>query len=204
MAAGSARRRTQQERTDITTRALVGAARTLFAERGYEATLLDDVAAAAGVTKGALYHHFASKQELFAAVFEQEQRVLAGIVARAYAKERDAWTAFFAGCRAYLEASLDPGVRRIVLLDAPAVLGWQTVRRIESSYCFKQIQEGIAIAIRQRAIAPRPVEALSHILFGAICEAAMTIATADHARTAHARVLTELRSLLESLRSRRK
>lgn len=200
MSSGAVPRRTQRERTETTTRALVAAARDLFAERGYEATFLDHVADAAGVTKGALYHHFASKKELFAAVFEQEQRQLARAAARAYAKEADPWTAFGAGCRAFLQASLDPGVQRITLLDAPSVLGWEAMRRIEADHSFKQIEEGIAIAIREGKIAARPVEPLAHILFGAICEAAMMIARAGKPGVTHARALTELSSLLESLR----
>lgn len=194
-------RRTQRERSETTTRALVEAARDLFAERGYEATFLDHIADATGVTKGALYHHFASKKELFAAVFEQEQQQLARTVGRAYAKERDAWTAFGVGCRAFLQASLDPGVQRITLLDAPSVLGWEAMRRIEAGYSFKQMQDGIAIAIREGKIAARPIEPLVHMLFGAICETAMMIARADHPRAAHARALTEFSSFLESFRS---
>jgi AcrR family transcriptional regulator len=194
------RRRTQRERTKTTTRALLEAARSLFADRGYEATFLDHVADAAGVTKGALYHHFASKKELFAAVFEQEQRRLAGVVARAYANEGDSWTAFGAGCRAFLETSLDPGTQKITLLDAPSVLGWEDMRRIEAGYSLWQMKKGLAITIEEGKIAPRPVEPLAHLLFGAICEIAMMIARSDKPKAAQAQALTELSSILESLR----
>lgn len=203
MSPGAAPRRTQRQRTETTTRALIEAGRKLFAERGYEATFLDHVAGAAGVTKGALYHHFTSKKELFAAVYEQEQQQMARAVARAYAREDDSWTAFGAGCRAFLQASLDPGVQRITLLDAPSVLGWDAMRRIEADHSLKQMQEGIAIAIREGMIAARPVEPLAHLLFGATCEAAMMSARADRPRVAHAQALTELTSLLESLGSKR-
>src|SRR5919106_5213633 len=123
--------RTQQERSDATIKALVEAARELFARDGYEATLLDDVARAAGVTKGALYHHFGSKRDLFRAVFEAEERGLMRMTAHVSAAHRDPWKGFYEGCRAYLEAVLDPGVQRISLIDAPAVLGSETVREIE-------------------------------------------------------------------------
>src|SRR5687768_10283751 len=126
--------RTQRDRSDATTKALVDAARELFARDGYEATLLDDVARAAGVTKGALYHHFGGKKGLFRAVFEAEERRLMRMTGKASAAHRDPWKGFYEGCRAYLEAVLDPGVQRITLIDAPAVLGSETVRQIEEQY----------------------------------------------------------------------
>src|SRR6185437_16102188 len=114
---------TQQERSEATTTALVEAARDLFAKDGYAATSLDAVVGKAGMTKGALYHHFAGKRELFAAVFAGEQQKLSGVVAAAYAGRQDPWEAFEAGCRAFVEACQEPGVQRIFLLDAPAALG---------------------------------------------------------------------------------
>src|SRR5688500_13290687 len=125
--------RTQQERSETTTRALVAAARELFALRGYEDTLLDDVARAAGVTKGALYHHYAGKRELFRAVFEAEERQMMRTIAAAHAKERDPWKGFYAGCRAFLE-TLEPGTQRVTLIDGPAVLGAETVAEILDRY----------------------------------------------------------------------
>src|SRR5947207_15177009 len=110
---------TQQERTEATTVALVEAARDLFAEDGFAAASLDAVVAKAGVTKGALYHHFAGKRELFAAVFAAEQHEISEVVAAAYARQDDPWDAFEAGCRSLVETCQEPGVQRIFLLDAP-------------------------------------------------------------------------------------
>src|SRR5947199_2724870 len=127
-------RRTQRERSDTTTSELIAAARELFANDGYRGTSLDDVGDAAGLTKGAIYHHFASKDELFAAVFESEEQRLAEIGADAYRRKRDPWEGLLAACRAYLDAQLDSGVQRITLFDGPSVLGWDRLRAIEARH----------------------------------------------------------------------
>ena len=125
-------RRTQAERTEATTTALVDAARDLFARDGYAATSLDAVAAKARVTKGAVYHHFEGKQQLFEAVFMREVERLSALMPAVYASKRDPWDAFEACCRAFLEECLEPGLQRIMLLDALAAMGWDGVRRMEA------------------------------------------------------------------------
>ena len=107
-----------------TTGALVDAARELFARDGYDATSLDAVATRAGVTKGAVYHHFDSKPQLFEAVFSREIARMTGPPTAAYMRKKDPWDAFKAAGRAFLDECLDPGLQRIVLLDAPAAIGW--------------------------------------------------------------------------------
>jgi AcrR family transcriptional regulator len=192
--------RTQRERSDATTKALVDAARELFARDGYEGTFLDDVARAAGVTKGALYHHFEGKRELFRAVFEAEERRLMRMVAAASAKQSDPWRGFYDGCRAYLEACVDPSVQRITLIDAPAVLGGETVREIEERYAMSLVRNGLRMAIDAGVIARRPVEPLASMLNGALCEAALMIARADDPATVTRQVQSEVKTLLDSLR----
>jgi AcrR family transcriptional regulator len=124
-------RRTQAERTEATTTALLAAARALFVEHGYEATSLDAVAAAAGMTKGAVYHHFDGKRRLFEAVLTQEVQRMTGPLLEAYRRKKDPWEAFGSACRAFLGECLDPGVQRIVLRDGFTALGWEEVRRLE-------------------------------------------------------------------------
>lgn len=192
--------RTQRQRTEATTGQLIDAARRLFAADGYTATSLEDVVAAAGVTKGALYHHFSSKRDLFRAVFEQEEGALARASHEAYRRESDPWKGFHAGCMAFLEGSLDPGVQRIVSLDAPAVLGWETVREIEARHSLAMIESGLGQAIERGRIAPRPTGPLAHMLFGALCEGAMTVArSGGDQRAAMREVAAELGSLLTAL-----
>jgi AcrR family transcriptional regulator len=193
--------RTQRERSESTTGELVAAARELFAADGYAGTLLDDVVARAGVTKGALYHHFKGKRQLFEAVFEREQVRIARTVAAAYHAEPDRWSGLHAGCRAYFEECLDPGVQRITLLDGPSVLGWERVREIEDRHTVAGLRMGLETAVREGLIAPRPLEPLVQMLNGAMCEAAMLVVRADDGREAAGQVLAELRLMLEALRT---
>jgi AcrR family transcriptional regulator len=198
--APATRRRSQPERSEATRRALVESARNLFASEGYSDTQLDDVVRSAGVTKGALYHHFQGKADLFRAVFEHEQRRLAKMVSEAYHRQRDPWKGFSAGCRALLEAQLNPGVQRITLLDAPSVLGWEQMREIGSRYCLQLVKKGLEEAIAAEQIASRPIEPIAHLVFGAVCEGSMMVARADDQRAAAKRVLTELNTLLNAFR----
>ena len=191
--------RTQRERTEATTAQLLRAARRLFAADGYNATALEDVVAAAGVTKGALYHHFDSKRDLFQAVFETGEAHLARVCQDAYRREGDPWDGFHAGCTAFLEACLDPGVQR-VMLDAPAVLGWDTMRAIEAKYSLAMIENALREAIESGRIAERPTGALASMLFGALNEAAFTVArTEGDQRAAMNEAARELRLLLSGL-----
>jgi AcrR family transcriptional regulator len=201
MAAPATRRRSQPERSEATQRALVESARDLFASEGYSDTQLDDVVRTAGVTKGALYHHFKGKADLFRAVFEHEQGRLAELVSDAYHRQRDPWKGFFAGCRALLEAQQDPGAQRITLLDAPSVLGWEQKREIESRYCLQLVKEGLQAAIAAGQIASRPIEPIAHMVVGAVCEGSMMVARADDQPAAAKRLLAELRILLDAFRA---
>jgi len=192
---------TQQQRTEATTVALVEAARELFAKDGFAATSLDAVVVKAGVTKGALYHHFAGKRELFAAVFAAEQEKLNEVVATAYGAHEDPWDAFAAGCRAFVEACQEPGTQRIFLLDAQPALGWERVRQIESG-TMEMMVRGIERAIEAGRIAPRNARQLAHLLFGAICESAMMAARAADQRAALKRADSELAAVLNALEIR--
>ena len=193
--------RTQRERSEATTSELLDAARRLFAADGYAATSLDDVVRGAGVTKGALYHHFAGKRDLFLAVYEREQQRLAQAQFAAFQRRKGAWEGFLAAAQAFFEGSLDPGVQRITLLDAPSVLGWEAMREVESRYALVQLHQGIEALIHDGHLAPRPVAPLANLLLGAMCEAAMMVARAPNPRAATREVLAELRALLEALRT---
>ena len=193
--------RTQKERSEATTSELVEVARRLFASDGYAATSLEDVVRGAGVTKGALYHHFGGKRELFLAVYEREQQRLAQAQLDAFARRKGSWEGFFAGAQAFFEASLDPGVQRITLLDAPSVLGWETMREVEGRYALVQLHQGLEALIHDGHLPPRPVAPLANMLFGAMCEAAMMVARAGDQRRATREALAELRTILEALRA---
>lgn len=191
-------RRTQAERTEATTAALVDAARELFARDGYDAISLDAVAARAGVTKGAVYHHFAGKRQLFEAVFSREiEHVTAPLVA-AYSRKKDPWDAFKAASTAFLDECLDPAVQRIVLLDAPAAIGWDGIRRLEAPL-LDLMKLAISRAVDAGRIERRPPGPLAHFLFGATCEVAMIVARADDQKVAQRQAVAEIGRVLDSL-----
>ncbi|KUH99417.1 TetR/AcrR family transcriptional regulator [Mycobacterium sp. IS-3022] len=191
-------RRTQAERTEATTAALVDAARALFAEDGYEATSLDAVAARARVTKGAVYHHFEGKRRLFEAVFSREIERLAAPLVEAYSRRKDPWEGFAAACRAFLDECLEPGLQRIVLRDAFGALGWEQMRRLEAPL-LEMMEAAITRAVDAGRIARRPPGPLAHFLFGALCEMAMIVARAKDQKTAHRHAAAELGRILDGL-----
>lgn len=195
---GQAQRPTQRERSDATVEDLLAAARTLFATVGYAATSLDAVCERAGVTKGALYHHFAGKKQLFSAVYTREQERLAARITTAYTAAADPWEAVFEGSRAYLEASLDPEVQRITLFDAPGALGWEAMRDLGVN-CRELTRRGITRAIRKGALAERPADPLTSMLYGGLSESAMAVVRAPDPQAALREALTDLRRLFDAL-----
>ena len=184
---------------EATRQALLQAARELFGERGYAATSLDEVAQAAKVTKGALYHHYSGKQELFGAVYEQVKREVSERAATAFL-EPDPWEDLCAGCEAMLDAHLDPTVRRILLHDAQAVLDADTIRRVENRYGAVVLRGALRRAIRAGVIQPLPLKTLALMLTGAILEGCMDIAHAEDPKQAREDVGNVLTSVLEGLR----
>ncbi len=184
---------------EATRQALLWAARELFGEGGYAETSIDEVAHAAKVTKGALYHHYHGKRELFGAVYEQVKREVSERAATAFL-EPDPWEDLCAGCEAILDAHLDPAVRRILLYDAQAVLDADTIRHVENRYGAVVLRGALRRAIRSRVIQPLPLKTLALMLTGAILEGCMAIADADDPQQARADVARVLTSILEGLR----
>ncbi len=178
-------RRTQADRTATTRAALVAAARALFAEHGYADVGTERVAQAAGVSRGALYHQFADKADLFAAVLDAvEVDLMARLVdAVASTASTDPLAALIAGADAWLDASAEPEVRRIALLDGPAVLGWERWREIGLQHGLGLVTSLLTELIEAGTVPAQPVEPLAYVLIGALDEAALYVAlAADPAR----------------------
>lgn len=179
------RPRTQADRSAATKDALVHAARPLFAEHGFSGVGTEAIVRAAGVTRGAMYHQFADKTELFAAVFEAvEADVMTRIAATVSAEERadeaaDPIAMMELGANAWLDACADPEVQRIVLIEAPSVLGWERWREIGMRYGVGLVEAMIAHAIDVGRLPAQPVKPLAHVIIGAIDEAALYVARAD-------------------------
>ncbi|MFK0258178.1 TetR/AcrR family transcriptional regulator [Streptomyces sp. NPDC090445] len=164
------------EQRAATRRALLAEGRRQFAADGYHNVVLSEVARAAGVTKGAAYHHFDSKAGLFRAVVAEIQQELGEQVAAAAEQHEDLWEQLRAGCRAFLAAGTDPAVRQILLVDAPTVLGWDEWRALDEESSARHLAEVLAALAAAGVIADEPVEALSRLLSGAMNEAALWIA----------------------------
>jgi len=178
-------RRTQADRTSATRRTLVFTARSLFAKHGYRDVGTETIVQTAGLSRGALYHHFADKVELFAAVFEAvEAEVIARIAAAvAGAKLSDPIDLMRLGASTWLDVCAEPEVHRIALIDAPAVLGWTRWREIGSRYGMGLAQRMLTHAMAAGRVPVQPVEPLAHVLLGALRESALFLADAkDHAQ----------------------
>jgi AcrR family transcriptional regulator len=190
---GRARQREQTRRT------LLRESRRLFATQGYGAVGLSEIVRAAGVTKGALYHHFDSKAALFRAVLEEVQQQVAQTVAATAEAHDDPWTQFTAGCQAFLTAGTDPDVQRIMLVDGPSVLGWNEWRALDEAASARHLAEALTALIEGGMIAQQPVAPLTHLLSGAMNEAALWLAGSANpedltdARAALSRMLEALR-----------
>lgn len=196
--------RRQQDRSAATRQALVATARRLFAERGYADVPADEIVAAAGLTRGALRHHFGDKAGLFRAVFEQvEQEMMARIVAALTRPPDTGWTSWAAltdGLAAFLDACEEPEVIQIALTDAATVLGWSTWRAISADYGLGLVAAALRQAMDTGVLVRQPVDVLARLLLSAAIEAALLIAQADDPPAARATAEKALHSLLAGLR----
>jgi AcrR family transcriptional regulator len=189
--------------SEATRAALIETARGLFAERGYAGVGTEEIVRAAGVTRGALYHHFTGKRQLFEAVYEDvERQLVERIAASAISSATDPLKALHAGAQAFLDACEDPAVQRIALVDAPSVLGWEQWREIGLRYGFGLVRATVQAAMDAGQIDQQPVDALSHLLLGAIDEGAMLIARADDGGKTREEVGSSVARFLEALRPR--
>ena len=192
-------RRTQAERSEATTEQLIRAARDLFATKGFAATSIEDIVQAAHVTRGAMYHHFQSKEDLFEAVFEREEKALARRIHEAALKKRAAWAQLKAGCDEFLQACTEQAIQQIVLIDAPAVLGSRRLEEIQRPHSVNMLTSSIEKAIEQGALRKRPALPLAQLIYGALCQAAMVSARSEDDAPSMKQMRRELQELLDAL-----
>jgi AcrR family transcriptional regulator len=188
----------REERAAATRERLLGAARELFAERGYGDVGTEELVQRARVTRGALYHHFKDKRDLFRAVHEQMEEELAQSIGSKLAGIEDPEELLRVGISSFLDAVMDPAVMQITLTDAPAVLGWAQWREIDAKYGLGLITGGLNLAMETGYIERQPVEPLAHLLLGGMGEAAMLVANG----AAREEVEAALRAVVEGLSSR--
>ena len=189
------------ERSEATRAKLVAAGRALFAERGYSAVGTEEIVAAAGVTRGALYHHFADKRDLFRAVHEGLEEELVGRIAEALAAAptEDPVEALRVATRTFLDLAADPGLARITLVDAPSVLGWAEWREIDTRYGLGLAEAALGAAIEAGRIPAQPVRPLAHLLLAAMGEAGIMVATAAEPATVRREAEAALLGVLDGL-----
>lgn len=167
------------EKGRATRDALIAAARDLFGDHGFDGTSIEAVLAVAGVARGALYHHFATKAELFDAVLDRETAALADAIAQAARPVPDPLKSLATGCDAFLRLALDPAIQRITLLDPPAVVGWVRWREIDRRHTLGGLRASIGRLAKTGRVEPAQVDMLAHMILAAVGEAAMFVATAD-------------------------
>lgn len=176
--------------------ALLAAARELFGRDGYAATSVEDIAARAGVTIGALYHHFPNKTALFETVFEELHVELLADSGRAARKGKDPIDQLARAFEAFLDAVLDPSVQRIAITDATGVLGLERYTELDERYAFGAIVESLKAAKASGAVSVRDPETVARLLLGALTRGGMLIANAEDPRRTRNAVARSLRELL--------
>jgi AcrR family transcriptional regulator len=177
-------RLSQEERSRATRAALTATARRLFAERGYAGVSATEIVSAAGLTRGALYHHYTDKRDLFRAVFVELEAELSDEIGAAVADAADPATAMLAGLDAFLATCEREDVVRIALTDAPSVLGWREWREIEAEHGLGLISESLRAGMAAGTIVRQPVRVLAQLLLSALIEAALLVADAKDDRAA--------------------
>jgi AcrR family transcriptional regulator len=167
--------RSNRERSDATRNALVSAARALFVEKGYAGTSTPEIAVAAGITRGALYHHFKDKRDLFRAVLDREARAVADEIETAAPRGLPAREALVAGSEAYLDAMSVPGRTRLLLIEGPSVLGGVEMDALDEANAARTLREGLQVAMAESGQTALPSSILAVLLSAAFDRAAIAI-----------------------------
>lgn len=192
----------EQSEKALTTRAtLVEVGLQLFSTQGYFATGTEQLVAEAGVTRGALYHHFADKKALFQAVFEEVTSELIADYAEVTARGGDVWQRLGKGMQFLLDRALEPNIGQIAMVDGPAVLGWAAWRELIGRLILGELEEAIGAAIDEGIIDRQPIEPLAHILMAATTATAMLIVHSPDPKGTRTEGGESLDRLLDGLRS---
>jgi AcrR family transcriptional regulator len=194
-------RRTQAQRRASTRRALLDAARSLFAEKGYHGTAAEEIVGRAGLTRGALYHHFEDKRDLFRVVVDEMEGEIDEEIEAAERAQPGLPEAVMAGYRAFVDAVLDPEMRRTFFLEGPSVLGWEW-REIDARHAVGKIEEGLEALIAEGFVEPQPVGPLARLINGTLLEAAFFVAASEDPEVARDEVWGAMERLVGGLMRR--
>ncbi len=192
-------RRSQAERTQATRALLIRTGRELFAEHGFAGVSAEQLVAAAGVTRGALHHHFGDKQGLFLAVIEEVERENTEEILAAIQAAPDQWSGIVLGIRRFLDICERPYVVQLAMTDALSVLGWPRWRALEQQYGLGMVTAALQGALDSGLLKPAPVQVLAKLVLSAITEAGLVIAHADDRAAARAEAEEALLTLMAGL-----
>lgn len=193
----------REENSEATRAALLESATTLFAQRGFVGTSLDDVATATRMTRGAVYHHFDGKQALFEAVLNAMEEQAQQHIISAAATAGDPWEAALAGLDAFLEQCCDPAYARIVILEGPVALGWSRWRECEEKYAYGLTENFLRTLMDTGYLQPAPLQTTTQVVFGMLSAAALALAEASDPDQARVKdeCATLMRDILAGLRT---
>jgi AcrR family transcriptional regulator len=183
-----------------TAASIMVSAKKLFGERGYDKTPMEEVVRLSGVTRGALYHHFAGKKGLFLAVFEDALDEITARIYKAQQESFNAWENLLASTHAFFRASIDPELQQIVLIDALSILGWSVWRRTDETRSMVLLKTTLSRLIDDKVIKPLQLEPLSHALWGATSELALMIAHSNNSEKAFKEGYMTMVEIYKSLR----
>ncbi|MHB8512266.1 MAG: TetR/AcrR family transcriptional regulator [Actinomycetota bacterium] len=186
----------KEEQAEATRSLLISVARKLFTEKGYAETPIEEIAAGAGLTKGALYHHFKDKKQLFEAVFIQIEREINDHITAEQKRVRAPFQQLKAACHAYLDACLDNDVRQVVVLDAPSVLSWDRYCEIDQDYAIRTITTSLERVRDSGAKFEEPLDSLAYLVVGTLTMGGRVIARASNRKSARSDVGSTLDRVL--------
>lgn len=201
MSTGVTMPRATREESERTAENILRVATAQFRAHGYGGTDLESIAAEAGVTRGAVYHHYANKRALFETVVLRIHSQVQAQIEQTASQYEDVWTQLEFGCAAFLDAALDPDVRTILLVEAPAVLGQEAWERMDRATSFASLTEIMRDLEQSGAIRPGSADANAHLLSGAMNAAALWLASAPDTELARDQVMRSLRAMVNALRN---
>ncbi|MDQ0062211.1 TetR family transcriptional regulator [Paenibacillus harenae] len=192
-------RKTKAE-TNETILKLMDIARRHFTEHGYADTVLEQIVLEANLTRGAVYHHFRSKKELFRSVLESVQREVAQRIEQDASTSEDVWEQLYLGCRAFVMAAIEDSSKRIMLIDGPAILGWNVWREMDETHSMSLLRGQLQLMQEQGYLKDASVDAMTHFLSGALNEASLWLAHAETRPNALEEAMRTLALFLEGIR----
>lgn len=189
-----------REETDHTIDTLIEISAELFSIKGYASVSLDEIVDKAGLTRGAVYHHFKNKKGLFSAVFRYAQESISEQINRVDDQTDDLWEQLIKGCKLFVKATSQSSVCRIILIDGPAVLGWQTFRKVDQDNAMRLLQNQIVLMQKQGIFRIMPTEVVTHVLSGAMNEAAIWVAEQDNREKALDEAMIAIERMVEGFK----